>query len=192
MNRLAIAPIPWNETSGGYTSRMAIFDPLFAALNRENVRYVIVGGLATVLHGHARLTLDVDLVIDLDPVAARRAISVLTRLGLRPRAPVSALEFAEPQIRQAWREAKNMRVFSLWDPANAMLIVDLFTESPIPFEQLWGRAETVQIRGEPVRIASIPDLIEMKETAGRAQDKADIEALREIARRRAGGGEHER
>lgn len=170
---------------------MAIFDPLFAALNRENIRYVIVGGLATVLHGHARLTLDVDLVIDLEPAQARKAIGALTALGLRPRAPVSALEFADPQIRKAWREEKNMTVFSLWDPSSAMMIVDLFLESPVPFDQLWSRAETVQIRGEAVRIASIPDLIEMKERAGRPQDKADIEALSEIARRRA-GGQHER
>jgi hypothetical protein len=44
---------------------MALFEPLFAALNRAEVRYVVVGALATVLHGYARLTADVDLVIDL-------------------------------------------------------------------------------------------------------------------------------
>ena len=41
---------------------MALFEPLFAALNAGEVRYVVVGGVATVLHGHARLTADVDLV----------------------------------------------------------------------------------------------------------------------------------
>lgn len=43
---------------------MPLFEPLFAALEEGDVRYVVVGGLATVLHGHARLTADVDLVID--------------------------------------------------------------------------------------------------------------------------------
>ena len=35
---------------------MAIFEPLFKSLNKARVRYVVVGGLAVVLHGHARLT----------------------------------------------------------------------------------------------------------------------------------------
>jgi hypothetical protein len=44
---------------------MAIFAPLFDALNKANIRYVVVGGLATVLHGYVRLTVDIDLAVDL-------------------------------------------------------------------------------------------------------------------------------
>jgi hypothetical protein len=188
---VSAGPNTASVTLDEYTSSVRIFDPLFAALNRERIRYVVVGGLATVLHGHARLTLDVDLVVDLEPAEARKAINALSELGLQPRAPVRAVDFADPKIREAWIRDKNMTVFSLWNPSEPMLVVDLFVESPIPFEQLWSRAEAVQIRGESVRIASIPDLIRMKEASGRPQDRADIEALREIARRRA-EGEHER
>ena len=46
---------------------MALFEPVFAALEMARARYVVVGGLATVLHGFARLTDDIDLVVDLDP-----------------------------------------------------------------------------------------------------------------------------
>ena len=45
---------------------MTLFVPLFAALNEGGVRYVAVGGLATVLHGFARLTADVDLMVDVN------------------------------------------------------------------------------------------------------------------------------
>jgi hypothetical protein len=39
---------------------MAIFEPILARLNEAGGRYVVVGGLAVVLHGHARLTVDLD------------------------------------------------------------------------------------------------------------------------------------
>jgi hypothetical protein len=53
---------------------MALYLPLFQALNESGARYVVVGGLATVLHGCSRLTADVDLVIDLDPSAVASAL----------------------------------------------------------------------------------------------------------------------
>ncbi|OGR91725.1 MAG: hypothetical protein A2V88_09150 [Elusimicrobia bacterium RBG_16_66_12] len=51
---------------------MALFEPIFDALNRAGVRYVVVGGLATVLHGYARLTVGIDLIVDLAPDEARK------------------------------------------------------------------------------------------------------------------------
>lgn len=81
---------------------------------------MVVGGFATVLHGHARLTADIDLVIDLVPAEARKTMEALTRLGFRPRAPVDPLAFADPAIRQEWIRDKGMRVFSLWDPSKAI------------------------------------------------------------------------
>ena len=44
---------------------MAVFEPLLKALTDASVRYGVVGGLAVVLHGHARLTVDRDLVVTL-------------------------------------------------------------------------------------------------------------------------------
>jgi hypothetical protein len=166
---------------------MALFEPLFDALNGAGIRYVVVGGVATVLHGHARLTADVDLVIDLSPAEARRTVEVLTGLGLRPRAPVDPLEFADAAVRRRWVEDKGMRVFSLYDPSNPMLEVDLFADLPIAFEQLWERAEMVALGRGRVRIASLDDVIRMKRLAGRPQDLADVEALELVRRRREAG-----
>jgi hypothetical protein len=165
---------------------MALFEPIFDALNRSQIRYVVVGGLATVLHGHARLTVDVDLIVDLAPAAARRAIDALTAIGLCPRIPVRAEEFADPDTRAAWVRDKHMQVFPLADPAEPLRQVDLFVETPIDFESLWRRSEVIQLDHTTVRVASIQDLITLKRLAGRTQDLADIEALEAILAKRSG------
>ena len=165
---------------------MGLFSPLFVALNRANLRYVIVGGLATVLHGHTRLTDDVDLVIDLAPEAVLRAIETLRDLGLKPRALVELLDFAVAERRRQWIEEKGMRVFSLFDPAQPMRELDLFVENPLDFEVLW-QDSVVKVLGEcSVHVASVPHLIGMKRAAGRPQDLLDIEALEEIAKNQRG------
>jgi uncharacterized protein (DUF1330 family) len=63
---------------------------VLAALERAGVRYLVVGGVAVVLHGFLRTTADLDLVIQLDPANVRRALDALTDLGYQPRAPVPA------------------------------------------------------------------------------------------------------
>lgn len=145
---------------------------------------MVVGGLATVLHGHARLTADIDLVMDLAPDEARRALKTLTGLGFRPRAPVEPLAFADPATRHQWIHDKGMHVFSMSDPANPMREVDLFLEHPIDFDGLWSRSELVTLTHTVVRIASIPDFVALKRLAGRPQDLLDIEALELIRRRK--------
>ena len=70
------------------------------------------------------------------------------------------------------------------DPRHPLVEVDLFVDSPIPFEELLVRAETVQIEGVAVPVASIQDLITMKRLAGRPKDLDDIAALEAIAMRR--------
>jgi hypothetical protein len=161
-----------------------VFEDLFRALNAAEVRYVVVGGVATVLHGFPRLTVDVDLVVDLLPAEAAKAISALTSLGLVPRVPVLAAEFADPAKRQQWIDEKNMRVFTMIDRSNPLRQVDLFVESPIDFSELYDRADRVRLSTTSVTIASIPDLVRMKRIAGRPQDLADIDALEAILAKR--------
>lgn len=163
---------------------MSLLEPIFEELNRANVRYVVVGGLATVLHGFARLTADVDLVVDLEPKEAEKAIHALVGMGFRPRVPVPAMEFADAGKRREWIRDKHMRVFPLSDPTSPMRQVDLFVESPIDFELLWSRSEQISLERTVVRIASIPDLITMKRQAGRSHDLVDIEALERILAKR--------
>lgn len=167
---------------------MALFEPLFDALNRDGVRYVVVGGVAVVLHGFARLTGDVDLALDLRPVELRKAIATFGGLGLRPRLPVRADDFADPVVREGWVRDKHMRVFTFIDPANPMLLVDCFAEDLIPFDELWANAEMLRVGPTAVRVASIDDLIALKRLANRPQDLQDISELEDIQKRRGGSG----
>jgi len=159
---------------------MALFEPVFAALNDAGVRYVVVGGVAVVLHGHARLTADLDIAIDLAPEATAVAMAALTGMGLRPRLPVDVGELADPAVRARWVEERGMRVFSLWDPGDPLRSVDVFVENPIDFEELWERSVRVDLEGIRTQIASIEHLIHLKRLADRPQDRADIEALEAI------------
>ncbi|MBN2359395.1 MAG: hypothetical protein JXR83_08065 [Deltaproteobacteria bacterium] len=160
---------------------MSLLEPIFEALNRAGVRYLVAGGLATVLHGFARLTADIDLIVDLDPVEARRTIDALVSLGMRPRPPVDPFDFADEATRRSWIRDKGLRVFSLYDPANPLREVDLFVEHPIDFAVLWSRSEVLALTTTQVRVVSIADLITLKRLAGRPQDLRDIEALEAIA-----------
>ena len=89
---------------------MLLYEPLFRALNASGTRYVVVGGVATVLHGYARLTADIDLILDLEGSAAARAMHALAGLGLQPRAPVDPADFAYSRIREGWLQDKGMQV----------------------------------------------------------------------------------
>ncbi len=157
-----------------------LFAPLFKALEAAKARYLVVGGVAVVLHGYNRMTADLDLIVDLEPGEAKRCLEALGSLGLQPLAPVRLESFADPIQRERWISEKNMKVFSLLDPANPLLQVDLFATNPMPFEDLWSRAEVVDLADTFVRVASIPDLVQLKLLAGRTQDLADVENLNRI------------
>ena len=163
---------------------MSVFEPIFQILNAGGVRYVVVGGLATVLHGYARLTADVDLAVDLAPEEATKMIRALVAKGFRPQVPVLPEEFANPMVREIWLREKHMRAFSLVDPTNPMRVVDLLLKPEVPFEELLARSQEVMLNRTKVRIASIDDLIALKRHAGRPQDLADIEQLETIRRQK--------
>jgi hypothetical protein len=153
------------------------FLSLFALLNAQQVRYVLVGGLAVVLHGIDRITADIDLALDLGAESVRDAVSALQDAGFRPMLPVDAKQLADPAVRRIWREERGMQVFSFWDPTHSRPSIDIFVESPIAFADLWRDAIEVTLDGIPLRVASVPHLIALKRIAGRPQDLADIEQL---------------
>lgn len=99
----------------------------------------------------------------------------------QPYVPVPPKAFADPTQRAVWAREKGMLVFSLRPPSGVPM-VDLFLEYPMPFDQLWARSVVVTMRGVPVRVASIDDLIALKRQAGRPEDLTDAEALGEIKR----------
>ncbi len=159
---------------------VSFFERTIEALELSGIRYVVVGGLAVVLHGHARLTVDLDLVIDLEPEHARKAVEALLALGLEPNVPVDANDLADPAVRARWIEEKHMAVLSLRHPDDALRRVDVFVDEPVAFSSLWESSVHIPLGSTSVRVASIPDLIAMKRMAGRAMDLEDVAALEQI------------
>jgi hypothetical protein len=159
---------------------MSLYDDVFGALHAAHVRYVVVGGVAVVLQGHPRMTVDLDLVIDLAADQAVAAVSALTGLGLQPRLPVPAQDFADAETRRSWVEQRNLEVFSFYDPSDPVREVDVFATEPLPLDELLADATVVTIGGVPVSVASRRHLVAMKRRVGRPQDLADIAALEEL------------
>jgi hypothetical protein len=153
---------------------------IFAVLNDAKVDYVVVGGMAVILHGYLRATADLDLVIGLAPANCKHGLEALASIGFRPRLPVAIEEFADPRKREERIEQRNMLVFQLWDPANPMRSLDVFVKEPIAFDSLLRDAVSKDIDGVVVRVAGIEYLIEMKQAAGRPRDLDDIAKLRQI------------
>jgi hypothetical protein len=153
------------------------YDEVYRALHQAAVRYVVVGGTAVVLQGYARLTVDLDLVVDLSPDQALAAVRALVGTGLRSRLPVEPEAFADPATRRHWVENRNLQVFSFHDPDDPRREVDVFATEPMPFGELHDAATVVPIAGVPVRVASRRHLIDLKRRAGRPRDLDDVAAL---------------
>lgn len=54
----------------------------------------------------------------------------------------------------------------------------------VTFERVWSRSVAGQYGQTEARFASLDDLIEMKEAAGRPQDLEDLRVLLELKRKR--------
>lgn len=153
---------------------------IFAALVDADIDYVVVGGLAVILHGHLRATSDLDLVISLEPENLRKAMETLEQLGLRPSLPVEMSDFSDPAKRKDWLENKHMEVFQLWDPNNAARSIDIFVHEPIPFQELNQASVIKKLETIPIKVASIEHLIAMKRKADRPRDHLDIAELEKL------------
>ena len=157
------------------------FVPVLKALNDAGVRYLVVGGVAVVLHGHLRTTGDLDLIVELSPDNLNRALDALEASGFQPRPPVPLRSFADSETRRSWVEEKNLQVFSLWHPNLPGFEVDLFVEVPFDFDEVWRRRVEVELEGTTTFIVALDDLMVLKRAAGRARDLEDIEALEDLA-----------
>jgi predicted nucleotidyltransferase len=159
---------------------MIPFEKVFRLLNEHQVRYVIVGGIAVILHGNPRLTADLDIIIDLEPAQARIAIEVLQQAGFVAEVPVDIRQFADETVRRSWIVDKHMKALSLHDGEMPPTVIDLLAESPIAFEDLYARAKVISLDEITLRVAAIPDLITLKRLSGRPEDLRDVAELEKI------------
>ncbi|OGQ47758.1 MAG: hypothetical protein A3H42_05355 [Deltaproteobacteria bacterium RIFCSPLOWO2_02_FULL_46_8] len=157
---------------------MIQFKKLIDALDQQNARYVIIGGLAAVIHGSAYITNDLDICYE-------RSEKNLTSL-------VKALFPFHPQLRGPKednlpflfdeRTLKNGMNFTLKTDLGD---IDLFGEIQGigSYKQMIPNAEKMELFNHPCLIISLPDLILSKKSAGRKKDLLvldELEALLEI------------
>jgi len=138
-----------------------------AALNRAKSRYLVIGGIACILHGYARATDDIDILIERTEENADRVLKALAALGYGFAREWTATEILKRQITIIGDDPR----------------VDIFTVAwSVKYEQAASRSDTVNVAGVRIPLIGIDDLIATKRT-GRLQDAADIEVLEEIRRR---------
>ena len=145
-----------------------------SSLSRARIPYALVGGYAVALHGAVRGTLDIDLVVRLREKDLRRVEQVLGTLGLRPRLPIAAHDvFA---YREEYIRNRNLTAWSFVNPSRPSEMVDVVLKHDVDDIQV----TTKRVRGRSVRVASIADLIAMKKSSGRPQDREDVRALERL------------
>lgn len=158
-------------------------EEIFAALQRHDVDYVTIGGIAANAHGSRRLTLDVDIIPA--PVEANyeRLAAALDELG----APTSAVDSAFRDLDP--RDSFDLARADVLKLATAAGDLDVLNGAPgaPPYGDLSKRAIEVEVRGTLIRIASLDDMIAMKRAAGRPQDLRDIADLTGTDEPSAGG-----
>ena len=157
---------------------MSRFGELLAKLAHAEVRYVLVGGGAVLLHGHARVTNDLDILVEASEENARRLLGALATWGEGAGAELGVEELASPQM-GALRVVEDfaLDVFTLMrarSPGRDFVYADLLGDA--------GRRALSD--GVEVPFASIARLVELKAGTGRAKDALDVEVLTEIARGR--------
>lgn len=152
---------------------------LIAALARHGVEYIVIGGVATQVHGHRRTTMDLDVTPEPSPENLRRLGAALVELEARPRDAVAG----EAEILVSDPEC--LAVAAIVPPLltrHGQLHVLKEPKGARGFDEMRGRALVVDLDGNEVAIAALDDLIRMKRAAGRPADIDDIAALTEIER----------
>ncbi|MBA4369378.1 MAG: hypothetical protein C0403_17270 [Desulfobacterium sp.] len=139
------------------------FKEFIELLNKNNVRYLVVGGYAVALHGHPRYTKDLDVWIELSPENANKIMDALKQfgfgsLGLKPD------DFLVSD-----------QTIQLGYPPNRIDI--LTTVTGLKFEECYPARVEVEIQGLRIHFIDIENLKKNKRATGRSQDLADAENL---------------
>lgn len=135
---------------------------VFASFQKHQVRYVVIGGIAAVLHGVPRATFDLDILIEATPDNAQRLLDALLAANLGTASLTSAEELLAHEI----------TIFNDW------VRIDVQTATPgLLFEEAWQNRETMAYQNQIFYVVSRADLIASKRAAGRQVDLEDVKLL---------------
>ena len=135
---------------------------VFRSFQRHDVKYVVIGGIAAILHGVPRATFDLDILIEATLDNAQRLLDALLDAGLGTAALTSPDEVLAHEI----------TVFK------DRVRVDVQTSTPgLHFADAWSRRKTVTYQGQEFYILSKEDLVRSKRAAGKPVDMEDVRLL---------------
>ncbi len=154
---------------------------LLRELVRHGVDFVVVGGIAMVVHGSSRLTQDLDICFASDAANLSVLGTALSHAGATLRGIDDDVPFVPDartlaQLSTVTLQTRHGPIDLLREPSGAP-----------PYVDLRRRALRVEIDGMAVLVASLEDLAEMKRAAGRPKDRLDLEEIDVIRRLRARG-----
>lgn len=135
---------------------------VFKSFQRHEVRYVVIGGVASVLHGVPRATFDLDILIEATSENAQRLLAALAESGFGTATMTNAQDIVAHEI----------TVFS------DRVRIDVQTRTPgVSFQDAWLRRRTITYQGQDFFILSKEDLIASKRASARQVDIEDVRLL---------------
>ena len=161
------------------------FDPvaLLEALHDAAVRFVLIGGMAAVLHGDVGVTVDIDIAPARDPDNLQRLAAALRALDARIRA--DAVPDGLPFDRSAGflRNLGPGGILNLTTRAGA-LDVSFTPAGTGGYDDLKGDAVTMDASEDvSILVASLGDVIRSKSAADREKDRQALPRLHELLER---------
>jgi len=141
------------------------FKDFLNALNKAEVRYILVGGYSVVLHGYSRTTGDMNIWMERTSVNYERIIKAFQMFGM-PLFDMTESNFLSHPI---WD------VFTFGTPPVA---IDIMVKiKGLNFENVFQKAVYFEDDDLKIRTINRNDLIAAKKIAGRAKDINDLENL---------------
>ena len=142
------------------------FEELFECLSGRNVKALVVGAHAVAFHAKPRYTKDVDILVEPSQANAKRLLQALQDFGFGS-LDLEVDDFSHPG-----------KIVQLgYEPNRVDFITSLGTLS---FEESWAGRVAGRYGDQPVFFLGLRELIRAKEDAGRPQDLADLDWLRQV------------
>lgn len=155
---------------------------IIVGLADSRIKFIVCGGVAAVLQGVERMTVDIDIALEKSEENTRTFLQCMETLSLQPRAPVAAEVLLEPEKIAVLITEKNAFVFSFVDEQNPYRQLDVFLRDEFDYNALYKQADSIWIDGRSVLVLSKSQLIDLKTRTHPVRDKDlwDLKELRKL------------